>query len=389
MGRTTVFSQLIKFVSRRDFESSVIRHSGDRGVRKLDCWTWFGSLLFGQLSGNDSIRAVERLFCHGNKQMRKLGFSTVCRSTLADANHLRPVEILEDTFKNLLHRASDQMAPKEFHNLSARNIFLMDSTTIRLCLNLCPWAQSKQNIGGVKLHTAIDLAGELPQFAVITPAKVNDIRATKEHLLWRKEFKAGSTIVMDRAYFDHQWFYELGQAGVFFITRAKKNHKFKVGESLPTDRTRGYICDQVIYGKRRTTRRPMGKLRRVCYKDPDTGKKLVFITNRFDLSAEQVCALYKARWNVELFFKTLKQNLRIKKFLGTSENAVKAQILVALIAYILVQTLRVLTKTGISMPEAMAVVATLLLMTECIRKLLGQLPRMRRHPPPPQLSLNF
>ncbi len=166
---------------------------------------------------------------------------------------------------------------------------------------------------------------------------------------------------------------------MFFVTRAKSNCKFKVVESQAVDRTRGHICDQIIYLKSQRGQRYQGQLRRITYKDPDTGKRLTFLTNRFDLATQTICDLYKARWKVELFFKTLKQNLRIKKFLGTTVNAVKAQILVALIAFILVQVLRFTMKSSISIPDAMAVIGTLLLLKEPIKRILGDLPRVTRH----------
>lgn len=387
MSQSNVFSQVIKQISRSDFEASVWKHGGDKRTRSLDCWTWFGALLFGQLSGHDSIRAIERVFCHGNKRLQKLGFSTICRSTLADANHARPLEILEETFTRVVARINQFAPPSQFLNIPAKDILLMDSTTISLCLNLCPWAKNKRNIGGIKLHTAIDLAGEIPQFAVITEARMHDIRAAKS--LWREAFPKGSTVVFDRAYVDDQWFFELSQNKIFFVTRAKKHQKFKVLESRPTNRTQGYLCDQIIAGKKRSTRRPRGKLRRIVYLEPDTNKRYVFLTNRFDLSTEAICDLYKARWKVELFFKTLKQNLKIKKFLGTSEKAVKAQVLIALIAYALIQLIRITSKIKISMPDTMAVIGTLLLMNESLTRLLGDLPRVKRHPQGPQLSLRF
>ena len=334
MGQPNVFEQVIKQISRADFEASVVRHNGNKGVRELDCWTWFGALLFGQLSGHDSIRAIERVFCHSNPKIKRLGMNPVCKSTLADANQVRPLEILDETLRAVVARAScfSPNSAKWFYE----NVYLLDSTFIHLCMSLCPWAKYKQKEARIKLHTAIDLAGELPRFIVMDVGKVQDITVAKRDL----KLERGATVVFDRGYLDQKWFHELTEAGVFFVTRAKKNNRFKVAESLLSDRTRGYLCDQIIYGKDRKTRRPLGKLRRICYVEPDTGKKLVFLTNRFDLTAEQVGDLYKARWNVELFFKTLKQNLRIKKFLGNSSHSVKAQIYVALIAYALVQLLR-------------------------------------------------
>ncbi len=389
MAQLNVFEQVVKLISRSDFEASVRRHHGNRGVRELDCWTWFGALLFGQLSGHDSIRAMERVFCHGNLRMRGLGFSTVCRSTLSDANQSRPLGILEDTLQNLLERTR-LLCPGLRNGLRFQGqVFALDSSTIELCLSLSPWANYRNGTAGVKLHTAIDLAGDLPEISIITPAKANDIPVAKAHF----HFKPGTTVVFDRGYWDSAWLNALDQAGIFFVTRQRKNNRFKVVESRPTDRTRGYLCDQIVYQRSIAhgySKRFQGRLRRISYRDPDTGQKLTFLTNRFDLATSTICLLYKKRWKVELFFKALKQNLKIRKFLGISENAVKAQILIALIAYLLIQIIRYQTQARISIPDTLAVLGTLLLLHEPLKRLLGSLPRVSRYPPPAaQLHLNI
>lgn len=387
MSQNNVFEQMIKLVSRHQFEGAVAHFEGDRGVRTLDCWTWFGALLFGQLSGHDSIRAIERVFCHGNARMQRLGFSTVCRSTLADANQSRPLGILERTYAQVLSHAK-HACPERHGFRFEGEVRALDSSVIDLCLSLSPWASFRKGRSGVKLHTAIDLAGDLPDFVVITPALRHDVPIARQYL----HPKAGSTVIFDRGYWSAAFLNQLTRDKVFFVTRTRKNNRFKVVESRPTNRTLGHLCDQIVYqralgsGYYPTYR---GRLRRISYRDPDTGKKLVFITNRFDLATATICALYKARWKVELFFKTLKQNLKVKKFLGTSANAVKAQILVALIAYVLVQLVRWLTKSRVSIPDAMAAIGTLLLLREPLVRLLGDLPRVTRHPRPLQLVLNL
>lgn len=384
MGQSTVFSQVIKLVPRSEFQSWVHKHDADRGVRTLDSWTWFGSMLFGQLTGHDSIRAIERVFAHSDSKMRAMGFGPVRRSTLADANQIRSLAVLEEVFQYCLTKAA-RFAPKENGFRFKGDVFALDSTTIELCLSLCPWARFHHGKGAVKLHTAIDIAGDLPQFTVITEGRTHDIKAARESIA----FKPGDTVVMDRGYIDYEWMNDLNVGGVTFVTRTKTNCRFKVLESRKTDRTRGYMADQTIMLKGQRGKDYVGKLRRVSFRDPDTSKWLVFLTNNFELAYKTICALYKARWKVELFFKTLKQNLRIKKFLGTSVNAVKSQILVALIAYLLVQILRFIAKTGISIPDAMAVIGTLLLLKEPISRLLGDLPRITRYPPSDQLCFGF
>ena len=388
MAFSTVFYQVVKLIPRTEFESIVAKHNGNHRVRALDCWTWFNALLFGQLSGHDSVRAIERLFAHQDSKMANMGLGPVRRSTLADANEVRPVKILEELFQYILKQAY-KVAPKKDRRFKfAGDIFALDSSTIELCIKLCPWARFHHETtgkGAVKLHTAIDIANDLPQFTIITDGRQHDIKVARENIA----FKPNDTVIFDKGYIDYAWMNDLNVGGVNFVTRAKKNCHFKVVECRKVNRTQGIRADQTIYLGTQRGGQYKGVLRRVSYREPDTGKWLVFLTNNFDLSAKTICSLYKARWDVELFFKTIKQNLRIKKFLGTSINAVKSQILVALIAYLLVQILRYSLKSNISITDAMAVIGTLLLLKEPISRLLGLLPRTCRHPPSPQLCFQF
>ena len=384
MAQPTVFSQLIKLIPRTEFEALVAKYNGDARVRSLDCWTWFGSLLFGQMTGHDSIRAIERVFAHQDGEAMKLGFGPVRRSTLADANRTRPTAILEDLYTYCLARAT-AVAPKKSGFRFHGQVLALDSTTIELCLALSPWAVFRKAKGAVKLHTAIDIAGNLPQFAIITDGKHHDLRTAREHL----HFDPGTTVVFDRAYIDYAWLNDLNQGGVWFVTQMKTNCQYAILECHEHDRTRGLRADQTIRLKSVKGADYQGTLRRVSYRDPDTGKWLVFLTNRFDLAAQTICELYKSRWKVELFFKSMKQHLRIKKFLGTSHSSVKAQILVALIAYLLVHILKYSMKSSISMPDAMAAIGTLLLLKEPLSRLLGRLPRVTRHCGGSQMVLNL
>ena len=384
MAQPTVFSQLIKLIPRTEFEALVAKYNGDARVRSLDCWSWFGSLLFGQMTGHDSIRAIERVFAHQDGEAMKLGFGPVRRSTLADANRTRPTAILEDLYTYCLARAT-AVAPKKSGFRFHGQVLALDSTTIELCLALSPWAVFRKAKGAVKLHTAIDIAGNLPQFAIITDGKHHDLRTAREHL----HFDPGTTVVFDRAYIDYAWLNDLNQGGVWFVTRMKTNCQYAILECHEHHRTRGLRADQTIRLKSVKGADYQGTLRRVSYRDPDTGKWLVFLTNRFDLAAQTICELYKSRWKVELFFKSMKQHLRIKKFLGTSHSSVKAQILVALIAYLLVHILKYSMKSSISMPDAMAAIGTLLLLKEPLSRLLGRLPRVTRHCGGSQMVLNL
>jgi hypothetical protein len=386
MGQPTVFSQVIKLIPRTQFQSLVHQHGGDRGVRQLDCWSWFGALLFGQLTGHDSIRAIERVFAHSDSQMRALGFGPVRKSTLADANQKRPLEILEDVFSTLLKQARG-LAPGHGFSFPGK-VLALDASVIDLSLKLMPWAQFRSDEACIKLHTALDLAGDLPEIVVLGQGTIQDMKMARSHASFH--FKRGTTVIFDKGYSQYAWYQKLHDQGVYFVTRQKDFARFKVIKSTPTDRTRGYICDQQIYVMGRTAHESkLPKLRRIAYRDPQTGKKLVFLTNRFDLDTQSICDLYKARWRVELFFKTLKQNLKIKKFLGTSAHAVKAQIWVALIAYLLIQILRFGMKARVSVPDTMAVIGVLLLIREPLSRLLGTLPRVTRHPRDLQLVLNL
>ena len=381
MAQNTVFAQVIKLIPRSEFEGFVNRCDGDKGIRNLDCWTWFGALLFGQLTGHDSIRAIERVFAHSDLKMQKLGFGSVRRSTLADANSRRPLSVLEDTFQYLLTKAK-RLAPKQKFDFPGQ-VLAIDSSTIELCLSLCPWASYVCGAGAAKLHVGIDVANDLPEFCIVTNGRGHDLSIAR-----KLTFKKGSTLVFDRGYAGLEWLNQLNQEEIFFVTRSRKKLFFKVAKSNASDRTQGIKCDQEIYVNGRGTKgKYKGKIRRISYHDPLTGNRLFFLTNRFDVDAKTICDLYKSRWQVELFFKTLKQNLRIKKFIGTSAHAVKAQILVALIAYLLVQIWRYMLKTSISMPSTMAAIGVLLLLKEPLARLLGDLPRVTRHPP--CLQMNF
>lgn len=384
MNKNTVFSQVIKLIPRTQFQEWTTKHGADFKVRTLNSWTWFGGLLFGQLTGHDSIRAIERIFAVDDPTMAKLGFGPLRKSTLADANRTRGHGLLEEVYEYCLSQAHKlNSATNGFSNLK-RDIFAMDSTTIELCLSLCPWAVFHHNKGACKLHTAIDIAGDLPQFAIITDGRVHDIQVARE---MTGGFKRDDIVVFDRAYIDYEWLNALTAQGTIFVTRAKSNMRFKVVESKPVDKKHGLRADQTIYLTSQAGKTGYkGKLRRISFRDPDTGKWLVFLTNNIQLAATTICKLYKARWKVELFFKTLKQNLKIKKFLGTNEKAVKTQIFVALIAYLLIQILRFSLNSSISIPDALAVIGVLLLRKECISRLLGELPRITRHPPSFQLT---
>ncbi len=364
---SNVFSQVMQHIQKLEFQKHVKKHAGDYRVRFLSCWTWFGALLFGQLTGHNSVRAISKSFQVNEKGLKTLGFQPVKRSTLADANEKRPIGILEDLFYYLLEKAQ-ALAPKQKFRFKGK-VLAIDSTTISICLNLCPWARFHHGHGAVKLHTAIDVANDLPQFAIITAGNVHDMRAIRN-----KQFTAGTTLVVDKGYINYSWLWDLTCGGIWFVTRMKDNCHYSIRECRPTNRTQGVMCDQTIVLNSIKGEDYEGKLRKITYKDMETGKRYTFLTNRFDLSPKTIADLYKARWQIEIFFKTLKYQLRVKKFLGTTVNSVKAQIWVALIAYLLVTIIRQQNKLNWSIPETMAVIGVMLFVRRGLSSLLSDAP---------------
>lgn len=348
MNTPTILGQLLQWIPRLEFQKIVDEYEGDKKVKKLQCWGQFVAILFGQLTGHNGLRAITAALKGVKRKLYHLGIAfEICRSTLADANDRRDCRIFEKTFYYLLPRVQ-ALAPRHKFRFKGK-ILALDSTTIELCLSLSPWAQFHHGKGATKLHMAVDLAGDLPTVMVLTDGRKHDVTVAKK--MW---FAPQTMLLVDRGYVDYPWLWHLTESGVWFVTRLKKNHTFKIKKCHKTDRTQGIMADQEIRMTGIKGSEYEGKLRRISFRDPETGKHLVFITNRFDLSAKTICALYKARWKVELFFKTLKQHLQVKKFLGTSVNAVTAQVWVALIAYLLMLALKFQSKLGWSTPMIMA-----------------------------------
>lgn len=374
MHYRTVFEQLLNYIPRHEFQSSVRRHEGDRNTRHLTTWTWFGALLFGQLTGRDSLRSLERPFSLAVERLHSSGMQPVHRSTLADANHSRPLAVLEETYARLL-KSAERLVPSHRLQVPGGSVLLMDSTVIELYRKLNPWAEFRKGTSAAKLHTAITLDGELPAFFVVTPALSHDCPIARRCF----RFPKGSTVVFDRGYWNATWLNRLTEQEVAFVTRARRNNRFRVTERRAVDRKTGLLCDQTVRqipgksgGKGHRYRcYYQGDLRRITYRDPETKMLLVFLTNRFDLDALTICALYKARWQVELFFKAIKQNLKINRFLGRSRRAVEAQILVALIAYLLLQLARLKATSQLSVTVAMQTLRALALYRQPLAQILG------------------
>jgi len=330
----TLFSQVMEFVPWTSFARIVQRHAGDSGVRTLSCAEQFRAMAFAQLTWRESLRDIETTLSANAAKLYAMGFrAAVKRSTLADANELRDWRIWSDLAASLIRRARKLYASDSALGLDLdKTVYALDSSTIDLCLSLFAWAPFRSTKAAIKLHTLLDLRGAIPAFIHISDGKLHDVK-----VLDMLSFEAGAFYVMDRGYVDFARLYGLHQAGAFFVTRAKSPMDARRVYSAPTDRSTGVISDQqVMLNGHYSAKKYPEHLRRVRFKDSETGKTLIFLTNNTALPALTIAALYKSRWQVELFFKWIKQHLRIKKFLGTSENAVKTQVWCAVATYVLI-----------------------------------------------------
>lgn len=328
-----ILRQLLDLISRHEFNRCVSRYDGDRRVRAFSCWDQFLVMLFAQLTYRDSLRDTEVCLRAWPKQLYHLGLrGSVARSTIADANENRSWRIWSDLAMSLIGRARKLYAGEPVAGRLRAAVYVLDTTTIDLCLSLFPWAKFRRRKGAIKLHTLLDLRGNIPCFINVSEGSVHEVNVLDD-----LPTEVGAYYVMDRAFVDFSRLYRLTQAGAWFVTRAKQNMDFRVTESRPVDRSRGLRADQTIRLRGPLSRRryPI-PLRRISFIDPKTGTALVFLTNDFTLAASTICKLYKSRWQVELFFKWIKQYLRIKSFFGQTPNAVKTQVWIAVCAYVLV-----------------------------------------------------
>jgi hypothetical protein len=328
-----VFAQVMEFAPWHIFRRLVAKYRGDRNVRSFSCLDQFLCMAFAQLTYRESLRDIEACLGAQPIKLYHLGFrGNVTRSNLADANEGRDWRIHCEFAQALIRIARRLYADEPLAVELDSTVYALDSTTIDLCLSLFPWALFRETKAAVKLHTLLDLRGAIPTFIHISDGKLHDVNVLDLLLL-----EPGAFYVMDRGYLDFERLYVLHQAGAFFVTRAKSNLKCRRIYSHPVDRSTGLVCDQTIELTVFCSQRGYPeRLRRIRYKDPASGKTLVFLTNHVGIAAETVCALYKSRWQVELFFKWIKQHLRIKRFFGTSENAVKSQVWIAVATYVLV-----------------------------------------------------
>lgn len=329
----TVFRQLLQFLPRHDFNVCVYRYLGEYWVKKFSTFDQFLCLAYAQISGRESLREIETCLNSHREKLYHIGFrGDVSRTTLADANERRDWRIFQD-FGLVLIGIAQRLYQNEPLAIELKQpLYAFDSTTIDLCLSLFPWAEFRKTKAAVKMHTLIDLRGSIPTFVAITTGKVSDVRILDE-----MPVQEDAVYTMDRGYIDYARLYAIHKQDAFFVIRAKDNLKFQRLYSLPKDKEAGIRADQVIALVTKKSKKGYPeRLRRVSYVDKERNKRLVFLTNNFDIPAKTVADVYKQRWQVELFFKWIKQHLRIKAFYGTSINAVKSQIWVALCIYLLV-----------------------------------------------------
>jgi hypothetical protein len=328
----TLFAQLIDFLPSHEFRKCVRRYSGDWRVRTFSCWDQFLCMVFAQLTFRESLRDIVACLRSSDRRLYHIGIrGNVSRSTLADANESRDWRIYADLAQVLIGEARTLYRNESFGAELSNTVYALDSTTIDLCMALFPWAKYKTTQNAMKLHTLLDLRGNIPTFIRVTPGQVHDV-----NILDQLVPEPGAFYVMDRGYLDFARLYRWTLSGAFFVTRARKDFRFRRILSHPVDKSTGVQCDQTIS---LVSFYPLqaypARLRRVRYWDQQREKRLVFLTNNFVLSAPVIADLYRCRWQVELFFKWIKQNLRIKAFYGTSENAVKTQVWIAVCTYLL------------------------------------------------------
>ena len=349
-----VFAQLMEFFPRHDFDKCVRRYRGNIRTRDFSCRDQFLAMAFAQLTYRESLRDIETCLRSVQPKLYHMGFrGRIARSTIADANRKRDWHIYADFAQTLIGRARKLYLNEPFGVDLEGAAYALDSTTIDLCLSLFPWATFRRRKGAVKLHTLLDLRGNIPCFLRISHGKMHDV-----NILDELPIEPGAFYIMDKAYIDYARLYRLHQQAAFFLTRAKKNLDAKRRESRIVDKTTGLRSDQtiVLAGVKSSQSYPEA-LRRIHYYDIETGKRFVFLTNNFVLPALSIAQLYKCRWQIELFFKWIKQHLRIKAFYGTSPNAVRTQIWIAISVYVLVAIVKKELKIERSLSEILQILS--------------------------------
>ena len=381
----TVMSQMLQMIPRHDFNQIVRTHNGDRNVKKFSCYQQLVVMLFAQLRGLDSLREIETaLGAHWNRWYH-LGLKSVKRSTIAEANYTRSWEIYRELFYRLLERCQ-RFNPT--HRFKVPNpVVSIDATTIQLCLGLFPWSNYHNTKGAIKLHYRLDYAGYLPTRIVVTDARGSELKLARQGVF---ELEPDSIVLMDRGFGDYQWFQELTSQGIWFITRGRKNVSYTVAGQHPLPENTTVLSDHMIRFKGYKAQKDYpGPLRLITVIDAKTGDPMPIVTNNFLLDAQTIADLYKARWDIENFFKWIKQHLKIKSFLGTSKNAVLTQIWIAMCAYLLLSYVKFQSRCTHGLLELSRIIRETLLNPFCLIDLLrisaDELPKTRS--PDPQLEL--
>lgn len=363
-----VFSQVMTYLPLTTFRRCVAAHRGEHKVKDFSCLDQFFAMAFAQLTYRESLRDIEVNLRAQSHRLYHMGFrcATISRNTLANANATRPWQIYADLAQHLIAMARPLYASEPFGVDLDATVYAFDATTIDLCLSVYPWAPFRSAKAAVKLHTLLDLRGSIPSFIHITDGKTHEVNILDDLVI-----EPGAYYLMDRGYLDFARLYSLHATGAFFVTRAKSNTKFKRRYSHPVDRaTSNVICDQTgVLPLFYASKDYPASLRRVVVKD-DAGERVTFLTNNFALKPEMIAALYKQRWQVELFFKWIKQHLRIKTFLGTSENAVKTQIWIAVCTYVLIAIVKKRLHLPHSLYEILQILSLTMFETTPINQLL-------------------
>jgi len=329
-NKSYVFAQFLSLLSRYEFQRVVNKYQGDYRTKNFKCWDQMACMVLAHIRQENSLRDIDIVLnAHANK-LYHIGIKQCPKSTLADANERRDYRIYEEFAKSLMHRARREYAQTELALEVDNAVYALDASIIDLTLSLFPWAKFRKTKGAIKLHAMIDLRGNIPAFLTVTDGKVHDVKAAP-----LVPIEPEGIYVVDRGYVDFAWLWSVHQTGAFFVTRLKKSLNWTRVVSHPVDKSIGLRCDQeVLLSSLRLKNLYPNRLRRISFRDETQNRTLVFLTNNFTLPSETIATLYKARWEIELFFKWIKQNLRVKTFYGTSPNAVKIQIWIAMIVYL-------------------------------------------------------
>lgn len=377
----TVLSQLLKLVPRHEFETLAKAHHVGRSFRSASRWSQFVIMMMAQLAGRNSLRDIAENISAQTHRLYHLGVAKLSRSSLSRINNDKPYALYEALFGKLLLRCQG-LAPG--HRFRFKNrLYALDSSTIDLCLSVFPWADFRTTKGAVKLHVGLNHSGYLPEFVTVTEGKQHDVTVGRT-----LSFPRGSIVAIDKAYNDYDWYKQLTDRGIFFVTRLKSNAKYRTLCRRCVLKRKGLTSDQTIaFTGTQTAKKCPAPLRRIGYRDTETGKHYIFLTNNFTLAARTIADIYKARWQVELFFKWVKQNLKIKSFVGVSKNAVMTQIWIAMCVYLLLAYLKFCSKLGKSLQQILRILQLNLFEKRNLLALLKGKPIADKPPDTHQMAL--